>query len=55
MPKFAVIHSYEYTKTVFVEAADEDEASRIANAPGGPPFIESDEHRLTDEFIQEEE
>lgn len=56
MPKFAVIHTYEYTKTMFLDAKDADEASEIANGKNPPgEFVESDHHNFTDEVVQEEE
>lgn len=58
MKKFAVIRTYEYTRTIWVEASDEDEARKIAgvvNDGDHSMWTESDCHNLTGETVQEEE
>lgn len=57
MPRYAVIQTYEYTKTCFVNAASADEARDIANGPSTPEneWVDCDAHNLIDEIVQEEE
>lgn len=58
MPRFAVIHTYEYTRTRWVEARNADEASDFANGTNTSDkaeWVESDVHTFVDETVQEEE
>lgn len=55
MPKFEVIHYYEYTRRFEIEAKDEDEAIDLSHADEWKNGTESDCHNLTDTIVNEVE
>lgn len=55
MPKFEVIHYYEYTRRFEIEAADEEEASARSHDDLWETGVESDCHNLSDTIVREME
>lgn len=55
MPKFEVIHYYEYTRRFEIEAESREEADRLSHNDKWDEGVESDCHNLTDTIINEME